>query len=152
MPRDATAYDLLCHEVALQAQCSTILVEPEELQMDKAAMYIEGLDRAPTQISQPVGHLLRYEITEVKLLVDDVHDAGRPYGHALKERIALAVHNGVVGADVAGDELLDDVVTGLCLEEESLQLLLVVDLVGASGADAYIGFGYQGIAHLAFEA
>ena len=132
------------HEVAHLAQAAVGLVETEELQVDESRLHTEGLHGAAAPETQVFRHVTFHIIGAVEILVHNVGNAGREDAHRLRQRFALGVDDGIVGADVAGDKLLDDVAAGIGgVLEKVFELCLVLQLMGTSGSDAYIGLGEE---------
>ena len=144
-----THVDFQCDEVTSLAQARTGAIQAEELEMHETAFDVEGVHRAASDVAQRLVDEGLHVIGEFQAFVHDVHDGRRPGRHGLEDGIAVAVDDGVVGADVARDELLENI--GCCvgsLKEEVLQFLLVVEFMGFSGTDANVGFSDEGKAGL----
>ena len=114
--------------------------------MHKTVRHPECLHGLAADGPERLRHLLGHVIGEVQLLVDNVHDAWRPYGHRLEQRVALAVYYGIVRTDVTGYELLDDIISALICVKERLQFFLIVNLMRAAGPHSYIRLCNNGVA------
>ena len=141
------------HEIAFLAQTFSPSVKAEELQMYETAAYAESLHRATSPCAEILRHVLVHIISEVEPQVHDIHDGRRPDGHGLEERIALCIDHGVIGADVACDELLHHVVSHTLAYrvEERFQLFVTVYLERPAGPHADVRLADDGIACLPGE-
>ena len=85
------------------------------------------------------------------MLVDRLHDAGAVIERRREHDLAAGIGQAVVGDDLAGDELLDDVVDGGLVAEVALEVDVVLELVGARGPDADVRLGDDRVADLPDE-
>ena len=116
--------------------------------MDETSGYAKSLSGAAADLPHAFRHIGAGVVMQVQVLIDDVHDGGRPDGHVLKERLAVSIHDGFVGAEVADHELLHDIGNLRQGFVESVEVLLIFQLPCIRGADADGGLDDNGIADL----
>ncbi len=146
-----THVDLEAHVIARLAQAGLVLGEAEELHVNETALEAERLGRRTAELLQRGVDGGTCEVAHVQLEPHDLLHRRRELLLVLEERIAVAVEDGVVAADVARDELLEDVRVIAQPVEERLELGRVGDGMRAARAHALLGLGEERIAHLLGE-
>ena len=142
---------LQAHEIADFPEPLAGLGQAEELEMDKPALDAEGLEGGAAAFPQLFRDLRQHEVRHVQVAIDNVHDGPRKMGAGLEQGIAVAVADGVVGVDFAGDELFHHVGDGGLDGEEGVQFRVAADLVGGLGADADFRLHDHRVAHILQE-
>ena len=116
--------------------------------MHKAASDFEGLDGSAADLPHLGCEVLDNVVDGVVVRVDDIHDGLRRDVAAFKQRFALGVDDGVIGAHMAVDELLHNVDIIVLGVDKELQLVVVLQPVGVVRAHAVVGLDNDGVADL----
>ena len=138
---------LQAQHIALLAQPLLVLAEYEELQVDEPALHAEGLDGPQACGADVLRHVLHQVIGGVPVVVDDVHNGFGGDIAALKQGLALGIHNGIEGLHVASDVLLHDVHPVVLVVHEERQVFVRGELVGVVGPHAVVRLDHHGVAH-----
>ena len=142
--------DLERDKIALFAQALAAFCQTEEFEMNEAAVHAEGLRGPPAELAQLRRGLGRRVVEDVQIVQHAVHHR-RIDGHGLKQRLPSRVEHGVVGTDIALDELLHDIGHQRKALIERVQLRVIAELPGVVGADAVVRLDDHGIADLPHE-
>ena len=132
--------------VTLLAEALAVAVQLEEFQVDEAALYAEGLDRAAADRGKLGRDRLVGPVAGLGIGVDDLHYGRGENAVVLEYRLAFSVVDRVVTHQETRYELLDDesaVVVGVGQEPVG-ELRPVVDLEGPGSAHSAVGFGDDG--------
>ena len=140
--------DLQRDVVALFAKTRLVLIQPEELAVEEAALCAERLDGAEAHILQRSGHGLLRPVGEVAFLTDDVQHRGGEHVGGVEQRHAMAVGHTVKADDGAVDVLLHNVPDVMRLGIEFFQLGEIAQLVGCLGTAAVVRLNDDRIADL----
>ena len=133
------------HEVADLPETGTCFGEAEEFQMNKASSDPEGFRCPAAKLPELFRGFRAGVVLEIQVLEDNIHDRG-PDRHGFKDRIALTVHDGVIGADVAFNKLFHDIGHGGKMRIEIAQLVVIDQLPGIGRPDADVRLDDHGIA------
>ncbi len=150
-PAGGAHVDLQAQKVAFPSQALLILPQAEELKMHQAAFDTEGFHSPSPGVAQVFRQLRHDHVDGFRLLVDHVHHRHQGQVARFVQRLPRGADEGVIGADLPVDELLQHVGAQGQPGEEGPQRRFVADPEGVVRAHADVRFGNERITSLFSE-
>ena len=132
--------------LALLAQSLAGLGQSEELKVYETSVNAELFGGLSADLAKSFRNVRIRVVLEIQVVIDDLHDGSRPCRHVLEQGLKLGVEDGLIGDQVADNELLHDVRNSGKIVIERVQLLIVVELPGVICTYADIRLNDHGIA------
>ena len=143
-----TNVDLQAHVVALLAKPLLVGGQAEELHVDKAVPDAKGLDGRAGQLAERGVDSRAGVVPHVEHVLHRGSDVDGILRLVLKERLAVGVDDGLIGADVARDKLLQHVGLVPLGGKQCLEGRCIGYFGRATSAHATLGLGKERIADL----